>query len=538
MAAEAFDFIIVGAGSAGCVLANRLSADPGVQVLLVEAGPAPRGLWTRMPAGVSRLIFPGPLNWGWHTEPEAELQQRRIYAPRGRGLGGSSLINGMAHFRGQPQDYDSWAAFGVEGWGWDDVLPAFRRMEHRPGGVPPWRGQGGELWVTDARWQHPASDDFVRAAVNAGEPANSDFNGDIKGGLAEGAGRIQFNIRDGRRHSAELAFLTPVRSRANLCVMTEALVERVRFDGTRATGITLRQGGAVRHITARREVLLCAGALATPALLLRSGVGPAADLQALGIAVVADSPGVGRNLQDHLYIHHTHAVTPQSSANADLSGWRALLHGAHYLLTRRGLLTMGASQVCAFVRSRPDVERADLQIAFRPLSWQFAPDGTLRIGHTPQTTTSVCLLRPESRGAVTLAGTDPQLPPRVQARYASTPRDRATAVRAVRRVRRLMAQAPMAARVQAELAPGPACQSDDEIVEYVRQTAQSMHHWVGSCSMGSGPQAVVDSHLRVHGVAGLRVVDASVMPLIPSANTNAPSCMLAERAAPWVKGGV
>jgi choline dehydrogenase len=319
----AYDYIIVGAGTAGCLLANRLSQDPAVSVLLLEAGPRPRGLWVRMPAGVSKLIFPGPMNWGFSTEPEPHLNGRQIYAPRGRGLGGSSLINGMAFFRGQPEDYDSWSQFGVDGWHWRDVLPYFRKLEQRVQGDARVRGRDGELAVTDPRYLHASSLDFIRAGVNSGIPANDDFNASS----ADGIGPIQFTIRDGERHSSSRAFLEPVKSRPNLQVLTGAHATRIVLAGGRATGVEILQGGHKRVLPARREVILCAGAFGSPALLQLSGIGPGAELQRLGIPVARELPGVGRNLQDHMYIHHTYRTTPGSSLNASIQGWRSVLHG-------------------------------------------------------------------------------------------------------------------------------------------------------------------------------------------------------------------
>jgi len=523
----AYDYIVVGAGTAGSLLANRLTEDPSVRVLLLEAGPRPKGLWTRMPAGVSRLIFPGPLNWGFSTEPEPELNNRRVYAPRGRGLGGSSLINGMGYFRGQAQDFDSWAKFGVSGWGWDEILPCYRKLERREGGDPAYRGRNGELSVTNARYRHASSIDFERGAVNAGEPENLDFNG----ARADGAGQIQFSIHDGERHSSANAFLDPVRNRPNLHVMTDAHVLRVTIHQGVATGVEVRRGGQLERLAANREVILSAGAFGSPALLQLSGIGPAADLQRLGITTVKDLPGVGQNLQDHMYIHHTYAMRPDSSINAGIQGWRSLAYGVQYLLTKQGPLTMGASQSCVFLCSLPDVDRADLQVTFRPMSWKFTADGTMQIGKTPEATISVCNLRPHSRGTVSLSSLDPMVAPSIRANYFSTARDREVGVASVRAVRRLLAAEPMASRIVSEVAPGADRQSDEAIVEYIRETAQSMHHWAGTCAMGSGPQAVVNERLQVHGVGRLRVIDASVMPLITSANTNAPTYVIAERAS-------
>ncbi len=549
-----YDYIIAGAGTAGCLLANRLSANPSVTVLLLEAGTRQHGLWVRMPAGVSRLIHPGAINWGYHTEPEPGLGGRRIYAPRGRGLGGSSLINGMAYFRGQPQDYDSWAAQGAPSWSWDQVEAAYRRLEHKPadhgvrtpdsskpgtkreGGDRTMHANDGRVYVTAPRFQHPSSRDFLGAAESLGVTPVQDFND----GEPEGVGMIPFSIRRGERHHSAAAFLTPAASRANLKVITEAQVDRLHFEGKRCTGLTFLEGngnrGQRRHVTARREVILAAGTFGSPAILLRSGVGPGADLQALNIPVVQDLPGVGHNLQDHLYIHHTFAVSRESSMNPELRGWRAIRHGLRYLLGKQGPLTMGASQACAFVRSGPDVDRADLQITYRPMSWRFEPDGSFAIGATPEVTVSVCNLRPSSRGHVSLSSPDPFAQPRIQANYFTAERDQEIGIRSIRRVREIFATEPLRQRIQGELMPGPDIDSDDQLLQYVRDTAQSMHHWAGTCAMGRGPQAVVDDALRVHGVEGLRVADAAVMPFITSANTNAPSFVIGQRLSELMQG--
>jgi choline dehydrogenase len=527
----AYDFIVVGAGTSGCLLANRLSERADRRVLLVEAGPAPKSLWVDMPAGVSRLIFPGPLNWGFQTEPEPQLAGRRIYAPRGRGLGGSSLINGMGFFRGQPQDYDAWATAGIDGWGWHDVLPLYRKFERRvgarAGAAPAWRGDAGELSISNGP-VHASTLAFIEAGQAVGVPYNADFNG----AQAEGIGPMQFNIHAGVRHSADKAFLAPIAGqRPNLAVLTGAQVTRIRFNGRSAEAVECVEHGALRELRCRGEVILCAGAFGTPQLLKASGVGPGAELQSHGIAVVHALDAVGENLQDHLYIHHTFASDRQTSMNHELRGARALWHGARYLLTHAGPLTNGASQACAFVRSGADVERADLQITYRPMSWSFLPNGSLEIGRRPEITVSACNVRPASRGRVLLASADPLAAPKIQANYLEAERDRELAVRAVRWVRKILNAAPFRHRLAAEVAPGPAAQSDEQILDYVRRTAQSMHHWAGSCRMGADAGSVVDPTLKVRGLHNLRIADASVLPAIVSANTNAACFMVAEKAA-------
>lgn len=528
-----FDFIVVGGGTAGCVLANRLSTDPSRRVLLLEAGPRPRGFWSRVPAGTARMFNPGPYNWGYETEPEPELKGRRVYAPRGKALGGSSLINGMVYVRGQAEDYDNWARVGVRGWSWSDVLPAFRRLENAALGEDRWRGRDGELRVTPPRYRHPSSEDFVEACARAGIPRNEDFNG----ASAEGAGFLQFSIDDrGWRHSAAEAFLFPILGkRPNLQVVTGALGARVLLEQGRATGVEYLQDGVLRQARARAEVVLAGGAIGTPAMLMRSGIGPGDELRGQGIAVALDRPGVGANLQDHFYVHVNFRTDGDSSLNRQLRGWRALRHGAHFLLTRQGLLTMGASQSAAFARVRPGPGRADTQINFKPVTWLRTGQGVV-ISPQPEVNASTCFLHPRSRGRVALRDASPTSAPQIHANYLSHPTDPEAVLGALRLIRRIFAQAPMSGRVVAETLPGPQRQTDDALLDYVREMGASMHHWVGTCRMGRAddPQAVVDERLRLIGVQGLRVVDASVMPFIPSANTNAPTYMIAERGAGFI----
>lgn len=525
---NAFDYVVVGGGTAGCVLANRLSADPDCRVLLLEAGHRARGLWPRMPAGTARMFNRGPYNWGFETEPEPWLNERRIYAPRGRGLGGSSLINGMVFARGHAEDFDSWSRFGVRGWSWRDLLPHYQAIESREGGSDTLRGRLGEIHVTDPLYRHPASVDFVTACVQAGIAPNPDLNGERS---CEGAGFLQLNIRDGERLSADSAFLRPVTSRPNLEVIEQAHACRVLLRDGLAVGVEYLLDGVLRQAMARREVVLAGGAFGSPLLLMRSGIGPAEHLRQHGIEVATVLPGVGQNLQDHFYVHSIYGCTPESSLNREFSSWRALVHGARYLFKRSGPLTMGASQSVAFVRSLPHSRRADTQINFKPVTWSRRPDGSVSIMESPEFCAASCYLRPASRGRVGLRSRDPLDAPSIRANYLSDPEDGQAVLGALRIVRGIFGQSALRGRVVAERLPGDVSQDDESLLAHARQHGASMHHWVGTCRMGMDDMAVVDERLRVHGVGRLRVVDASVMPLIPSANTNAPTFMVASRAA-------
>jgi choline dehydrogenase len=525
------DYVIVGAGSAGCVVAARLSEDPGIRVVLLEAGPPPRSPWIRIPSGVAKLIFPSPYNWGYFSEPVPGLNGRRVYAPRGRTLGGSSAINGMAFVRGQHDDYEIWRQLGNVGWAWDDVLPHFRRMETRVGGDPALRGTTGALHVTDPIVQHPTSRAFVEAVVATGVPPTRDYNGATQ----EGASLLQQTIRDGRRHSTADAFLAPARNRGNLQVITGAHVERVIIRDGVATGVAYRIDGQARQVTAKREVILSAGSLNTPKTLMLSGIGPGDVLTSFGLDVLHDSPGVGRNLQDHMWINYRASATAKASVNGEFRGWRRFMHGFHYLVARKGMLTMTGTQATAFVSVMPGASRPDVQFLFRPYSWGLNAQGQIEVTKEPTVSASISPMQPESRGHVTLTSPEIEAPPAIHPNYLSTSRDAATAVEAVKVLRSFFRQEPLASLAIEELLPGPQCTSDEQILDFVRNTGESMHHWAGTCRMGSDPTAVVDSRLRVHGVGRLRVVDASIMPQITSGNINAPTIMIGEKGAAMIR---
>lgn len=526
-----YDYIIIGAGSAGCVVANRLSQERAAKVLLLEAGPKPRSPWIKIPAGVSRLIFPGVYNWGYSTEPESHLNGRTIYAPRGKTLGGSSAINGMTYMRGHRDDYEGWRQCGAEGWSWSDVLPYFKQFERFEGGESAFHGGSGELSVTSPVFRHPASKSFIEAGVSLGVPESADLNGAEQ----DGVGFVHSTIEKGRRASSAAAFLEPIISRANLRVETDAFVQKILISGHRAVGVAYRKGQDVFTVYANQEVALCAGAIDSPRLLMLSGVGDASQLREHGIEVVGDLPGVGKNLQDHLYIHSTYRVTPDSSINADLRGLKKYLHGAYYLMTRKGLLTFGSSQACAFVRAMPGAARPDLQVMFRPVSWDFSSKGTLEIGRDPAFGMSACQLQPHSRGRIELRSSHAEGRAKIFANYLASPVDQQAVVEAIRWMRRLSLAPPLKSRILRTIAPSPDLESDDELLGYARDTAQSVHHWAGSCKMGHDQLAVVDPQLRVRGVGGLRVIDASVMPTITSGNTNAPTIMIATKGADLIR---
>ena len=524
---RAFDYIIVGAGSAGCVLANRLSADPAVSVLLLEAGPDIEPFWVRAPAGLPFLFFNPEINWCFSTEEERELAGRKLYWPRGKLMGGSSAINGMLYMRGDHKDYDDWAAMGNTGWSYQDVLPYFRKSETWLQGANEWRGGAGPLHVSRSQYQHPVTATFLASAVQAGVPVNDDFNGRSQ----EGVGYCQHTIAAGVRRSSSNAYVNPVRTRPNLVISANSRIHRVSFADGAATGVDYERDGQRLHASARREVLLCAGALGSPHVLLLSGVGPAAALQRHGIAVIADRPGVGENLQDHLGINTVYEVRPGMSMNSVLSGWRKYMHGVRYLLNASGPLAMGTSHAQAFIRSEPGMDRPDVQLSFRPWSFTFEKSGALRMHPFASIQIAGLQLRPQSRGTVSLASADPLQAPLIRPNYLSAPKDRAAIIRTLKSIRRIVQTGPLADLIVQEKMPGRQVQSDEELLQFIRQESQSYYHPVGSCRMGQDDDAVVDERLRVKGVRNLRVVDASIMPALVGGNTNAPTIMIAEKAA-------
>jgi choline dehydrogenase len=522
-----YDYIIVGAGSAGCVLANRLTADGRSTVLLLEAGPPDTYPWIHVPIGYAKTMFDARYNWCFYTEPDPGMNGRKIYWPRGKTLGGSSSINGLIYVRGQREDYDRWSAAGNSGWSYDEVLPYFKRLEHAVGGDPAYHGRGGPLWCSPIRRRHELIDAVIASAGELGIARNDDFNGAAQ----EGAGYYHLSTRRGWRCSTAVAYLKPARQRRNLRIETAAQATRIAFDGRRASGVSYRHRGVARTALARREVLLCAGALQTPQLLQLSGVGPAALLRTFDIPVVHELPGVGENLQDHLQARVIYECTRPITTNDDLASfWRTMLMGIDYLFTRDGPMAVGINQGGIFARACRDATTPDVQFHIATLSSDMAGSPTHDFSGF---TMSVCQLRPQSRGWVRIRSADPLTPPAMQANYLSAQADRETLIAGIRLARRLAATRALSPYVKTEYRPGPAAQSDADLLEFARNTGGTIFHPSGTCKMGDAGdgQAVVDAELRVHGVDGLRVVDCSIMPTLTSGNTNVPVVMIAEKAA-------
>ena len=525
MALTTVDYVIVGAGSAGCVLADRLSADGRASVLLLEAGPRDAYPWIHIPIGYAKTMFNRELNWCFYTEPEPGMNGRKIYWPCGKTLGGSSSINGLIAIRGQAQDYDAWAAAGNDGWSYREVLPYFKRLEHALEGDPVFHGFSGPVWSSPIRRKHALIEAVIAGCAELGIPRNDDFNG----ARQEGAGYYQLTTRRGWRCSTATAYLKPARRRANLRVETGAQVIQIAFEGRRAAGVVYRHAGSDATVRARREVLLCAGAVQTPQLLQLSGVGPQALLAEFGIPLVHELPGVGQNLQDHLQARVIFECTRPITTNDDLKSlWRTLRMGLEYVLTRGGPMAVGINQGGIFARADPAAATPDLQFHIATLSSDMA-------GSPPHAfsgfTMSVCQLRPESRGFVRLKSADPLTPPAIQPNYLAAAKDRTTLVAGIKLARRLAATRALAPYVRREYRPGVEASSEEALLAFARDKGATIFHPSGTCKMGSDALAVVDSALRVYGVERLRVVDCSVMPTLTSGNTNLPVIMIAEKAA-------
>ena len=523
-----FDYVVVGAGSAGCVLANRLSADGRYSVLLLEAGPKDNNLWIHVPLGYGRLFKEKTVNWMYQTEPEPGLDGRTIFQPRGKVLGGSSSINGLLYVRGQHEDYDRWRQHGNSGWGFDDVLPYFKKAENQERGADDFHGAGGPLPVSDLVHADPLSAAFIAAAAETGIPVNPDFNGASQ----EGAGFFQTTTRRGRRASTAVAYLRPARGRRNLQVETSALAQRILFDGHRADAIEFRQAGVLRTARARKEILVSSGAYNSPQLLQLSGVGPAELLRQHGIDVVLDAPGVGHDLQDHMQVRVvmrcTQSITLNDIVNSPV---RRILAGARYAAFRKGPLTIAAGTSGAFFKTSPRLATPDIQIHFLPFSTDKMGE---RLHSFSGFSASVCQLRPESRGSLRILSADPTAAPEIRINYLSTEVDRTANVEGLKVLRRILQAPALGPYVMEEVDPGAKVSTDEELLNYCRARGSTIYHPTSTCRMGSDPLAVVDQSLRVRGLEGLRVVDGSIMPDLVSGNTNAAIIMIAEKASDMI----
>jgi choline dehydrogenase len=526
MAQSSFDYIVVGAGSAGCVLANRLSEDPSARVLLLEAGGRDRSLNIKIPAAFANQ-FHTKLDWDFHTEPEPHVDNRELYIPRGKSLGGSSSMNAMLYVRGRPLDYDLWEAQGAPGWGWDDVLPYFMRSEDNARGASEFHGSGGPLRVSEQRSPRPMNRRFLEASEAAGIPRSYDYNGPEQ----DGAATFQVTQRDGKRWSAADGYLRPVMGRPNLHVRTGAQVRRLELEGDRAVGV--RIGGRFKReevVRAEREVILSAGAIQSPQLLLLSGIGPADDLRSAGVEARHDLTGVGRNLQDHPFVTVLFSVRDQ----ATLYGADKPKHLAEWILRRTGPLTSSVAEVVAFVRTRAGLPAADVQFHMGAAYYE---DHGAELYDGDCATIAPVLVSPQSRGQVWLRSSDPTAKPRILTNSLSEPDDVASLVAGIRLAREIAAQEPMKETVLRELKPGTGVSDQKDLEDDLRRRLMLLYHPVGTCRMSDvAEDAVVDSQLRVHGIKGLRVVDASVMPVIPGGNTNAPTIMVAEKGSDMVLG--
>jgi len=524
--AEHWDYVVVGAGTAGCVLANRLTEDGRHRVLLLEAGPRDTNLWIHVPLGYGKLFARTDVNWAYESEPQPSLNGRRVFTPRGKVLGGSSSINGLVYIRGQREDFDGW---GIAGWRYDDLLPYFRKSEDQGRGADAWHGVGGPVAVNDLPDRHELCDAFIASAEALGVPRNDDFNG----ARQEGAGYYQATIKNGRRSSAATGYLRPASRRANLRVETLAHATRVLFNGTRAVGVEYLQGGKRHQVHVAREVILAGGSFNSPQLLQLSGVGPRALLERHGIRPVRDAPGVGEDLQDHFYVRTFWRCTKPITLNDDMaSGWRQIGIGLRYLLQRRGPLTVSAGYAAAFVRTRPELARPDAQIYF--INFSTAKRGGV-LHPFSGFTVSLSQLQAESRGWVRIRCADPEAPPAIHYNYLSTENERRSMVEGLKLVRRLANTAPLAGYVAEEVQPGPKVQSDADWLAYGREHGDTVFHPTSTCRMGEDARAVVDARLRVRGLEALRVIDASVMPAVVSGNTNAAVFALAEKGADLVR---
>ena len=523
-----YDYIIVGAGSAGCVLANRLSANPANKVLLLEAGPKDRNFWIHIPLGFGKNVNNPDVNWCYQAEPEPNCRNQSYFLPRGRVLGGSSSINGMVYVRGQVQDFDHWAQLGNRGWSYEDVLPYFKRSEDNSRGESEVHGAGGPLSVSDLTETNLLSDTLIAAGEQIGIPRNDDINGLVQ----EGIGYHQATIRNGRRCSTAVAFLDPARDRSNLHIITGALVKRVLLEGGRATGVAYDIGGTEHKAIAGREVILCGGAFNSPQVLELSGIGQPDRLRDLGITVNHALKGVGHDLQDHQVVRMRWRINDKITFNDQVHGWRAVRSALKYALQRNGVLSMPTLPIGAFVRTRDELETPDIQLQVFPGTYENVEARQLM--KEPGVTIGVVLLRPESRGWVHVKSNDPRQAPGIFHNLLETETDRRALIEGMKITRRLVEAPAMEALRGLELTPGKDIQTDEALLEALRDLTQSNWHPTSTCRMGSDPLAVVDSRLKVHGIEGLRVADASIMPTVVSGNTNATCIMIGEKASDMI----
>ncbi len=535
-----YDYIIVGAGTAGCVLANRLSASGQHRVLLLEAGEDDRWMWIRIPSGIAHILTGERAIWRFQTEPDEKVGGRSIFWPRGRTLGGSSAVNGMIWVRGDPLEYDHWESLGNPGWGLDGVLPYLKRMEQYAQGDD-FRGKDGPMFITRYKDRDPLSEGFIAAAQQAGVPGTVDYNGP----RFEGVGYLQYNTRRGRRRHAADAYLHPAMKRANLAVESGALAQRVIVEGRKAVGVVYRKGTEERTVRARREVLIAAGTIQSPQLLELSGIGQREVLQRAGVEVVHELPGVGENLRDHLHVRLSFETRLPITLNTILRN--PLLQakmGARWLFLGRGLMSTSSATSMAIARSHPDLPRPDIKFQLHQLSMasshyadnRDARNLAERMGLDPHGGFSIgaYVLRPESRGSVHITQSDPSKPPQIHANYLTAEHDIRTIIAALRMIRKVTSQPALAQHIVRETRPGPDAADDDALLDHVRKTGQTSYHPIGTCRMGNDAQAVVDATLRVHGIEGLRVCDASIMPTMVASNTHAPSIMIGEKASDLV----
>lgn len=537
---KTYDFIVIGAGSAGCVVAGRLSENPKHSVLLLESGPEDKNMWIHIPAGIQRVLTNPELNWTYFTEAEPGLKGKRVFWPRGKTLGGCSAVNGMAYIRGQPEDYNTWAQLGCQGWSWEDVLPFFKKSESYWGGESDLHGEGDGVRVTNTAHRqlrkstiHKASAAFIEGGIEAGLTYNADFNGADQ----EGIGWIDHTITDhGRRHTTASAYLKPIRKRPNLDIWTESLVEKIIIKEGRAKGVRLKRSDEIIEVNANAEIILSAGVINSPQTLMLSGIGPVGHLKSHGIEPIIDSPMVGQNLQDHMYIHWVHEVQKGYSFNGEISGLKLLPHILRYYGQGKGLLTTGASSAYIFCKSLPGVDTPDTQIGFRAFSNESMVSGVQGEHSFPGWSASVSYLRPKSRGRVELKSNNPHDFPAIYANYLSHNDDLQAVMTALRLVDEIYATPKIKAILKKRLAPEENIdiQDDEALEDFIRTCGNTMYHPVGTCMMGAQENAVVDPRLKVKGVEGLRVADASIMPNIVSGNTNAPAIMIGEKAAAMV----